>query len=244
VTATGETHSSLSRKAAVTTARRRESARSRLRDHGLSIVLLLLFAMSFAGQAWAGWAVYNEDQRQHGETAVGFAKYLRTGHFGEATFENWESEFLQMACFVLLTVFLFQRGSAESKDPDEKEDVDADPREAAGDRSAPWPVRRGGFVLRLYEHSLTLAFGILFALTFVLHGLTGLVEINEERTAHGEPALALAGYMGSSQFWFESMQNWQSEFLSLAAMVVLTIFLRERGSPESKPVATPHWESG
>jgi len=207
-------------------------------------VLLALFALSFGGQVWAGWGAYNEDQKQHGEPVVGLAGYLQTGHFGEATFENWESEFLQMGFFVLLTVFLFQRGSAESKDPDQKEEVDEDPRNATDRSSAPWPVRRGGLVLKLYEHSLTLAFAVMFVLTFVLHGVTGLADINEEHLAHGEPAVRLASYMGSSQFWFESMQNWQSEFLSLAAMVVLTIFLRERGSPESKPVAASNWETG
>src|SRR5688572_4470868 len=215
----------------------REATRSILRDHGLSIALLSLFLVTLAGQAVSGWHVYNDEQEVHGEAPVALSEYLQTGHFGEATFENWESEFLQMAFYVLFTVFLFQRGSAESKDPDGEEEVDEDPRKARSKASAPWPVRRGGFVLRIYENSLALAFGLLFLLTFLLHGVTGLENFNEEQLAHGDTPVTLGDYMGGSQFWFESMQNWESEFLSLAAMVILSIFLRQRGSPESKPVA-------
>ncbi len=213
-------------------------------DHGLSIVLVALFVASMVGQTWAGWLTYNEEQRAHGEEAVTLAAYLGTGHFGEATFENWESEFLQMACFVLLTVFLFQRGSSESKRPDVLEEVDLDPRESPRKDSAPWPVRRGGFVLTLYQNSLSLAFALLFVASFALHATTGVVEYNEEQLAHGEPTVSVGGYVASPQFWFESFQNWQSEFLSLAAMVVFTIVLRQRGSPESKPVDAGMWETG
>jgi hypothetical protein len=213
------------------------------RDNGLSIVLLLLFAGSFAGQIWAGWFDYNDERREHAEPPAALVEYLASGHFGEATFENWESEFLQMSAYVLLTVFLFQKGSAESKKPGGVESVDEDPREAR-DAAAPWPVHRGGLILKLYESSLSIAFALLFLLSFVLHATLGLSEYNAERLAHGSPAATLLRYATSSRFWFESFQNWQSEFLSLAAMVVLSIFLRQRGSPESKPVAAPTWETG
>ena len=196
------------------------------------------------GQTWTGWYAYNNDQRSHGEPTVTLAEYLGTGHFGEATFENWESEFLQMAFYVLLTVWLFQLGSSESKRPDVIELVDLDPRRSPARDKAPWPVRRGGFVLTLYENSLSLAFAILFLLSFALHVTTGVGEFNEQRLAHGEPRASALDYATSSQFWFESFQNWQSEFLSLAAMVTFTIVLRQRGSPESKPVDAPHWDTG
>ena len=212
-------------------------------DHGLSITLLVLFLATMSGQAVAGWGAYNEEQRQHAEATVSFAEYLRTGHFGEATFENWESEFLQMAFYVLLTVFLYQRGSSESKRPDVLEMVDLDPRESSNKESAPWPVRRGGFILVLYENSLSIAFAVLFLLSFALHAVTGVRAHNAEQLAHGEPAMPLMEFVSGSQFWFESFQNWQSEFLSLFAMVVLSIFLRQRGSPESKPVDAPVWET-
>jgi hypothetical protein len=221
---------------------------SRLRnlwhDHGLSIVLILLFVLTFLGQVGAGWLDYNEDQRAHGERAVGLTQYLATGHFGEATFENWESEFLQMAFFVLLTAFLYQKGSSESKRPDVIELVDLDPRQSPNKNSAPWPVRRGGLALRLYENSLSLSFAILFLASFALHVVTGATEFNEEQLAHGQPTVTRMQYLGSPRFWFESFQNWQSEFLSLAAMVIFTIVLRQRGSPESKPVDASMWETG
>jgi hypothetical protein len=206
--------------------------------------LILLFSVTMVGQTLSGWRVYNEEQREHGERTISLTGYLGTGHFGEATFENWESEFLQMAFYVLLTAFLYQRGSAESKRPDVVELVDLDPRESPMKGSAPWPVRRGGFVLTLYEHSLSLAFATFFLISFTLHGVIGVRHYNQDQLAHGQPTASLAEYMGSSQFWFESFQNWQSEFLALVAMVVLSIFLRQRGSPESKPVDAGMWETG
>ena len=195
------------------------------------------------GQTWSGWYAYNQEQRSHGEPQVTLGEYLATGHFGEATFENWESEFLQMAFYVMLTVWLFQLGSSESKRPDVVELVDLDPRDSPNKEKAPWPVRKGGLALTLYENSLSLTFALLFFLSLALHARTGVEAFNEERMSHGEPPVGTWDYAGSSQFWFESFQNWQSEFLSLAAMVTLTIFLRQRGSPESKPVDAPNWET-
>jgi hypothetical protein len=211
--------------------------------HGLSIVLVGSFVITMAGQVWTGWYAYNEEQVEHAQPQVTLAEYLGTGHFGEATFENWESEFLQMAFYVVLTIFLYQVGSSESKRPDVIEAVDLDPRQSPKKDDAAWPVRKGGLALLLYENSLSLVFALLFIASLALHAVTGLAHHNEELMEHGEPAVDVAGYVGSSQFWFESFQNWQSEFLSLAAMVGFTIFLRQRGSPESKPVDAPTWET-
>ena len=204
---------------------------------------MILFAVTMVGQVWTGWYVYNDDRQDHGRTPVTLRAYLGSGHFGEATFENFESEFLQMSFYVVLTVFLYQRGSAESKRPDVIELVDLDPT-GSPNRSAPWPVRRGGLVLRVYQNSLSLAFAALFVLAFTFHATTGRIHYNEERMEHGAAPVTLTRFMTSSQFWFESLQNWQSEFLSLAAMVTFTIFLRQRGSPESKAVDAPTWETG
>jgi hypothetical protein len=212
--------------------------------NGLSIALFALFAASMIGQIWAGWHTYNDERIDHRNAPVSLVEYLGTGHFGEATFENFESEFLQMAFYVLMTVYLFQIGSSESKRPDVVELVDLDPRDSPNKDKAPWPVRKGGLVLTLYESSLSLAFMLLFLLSFALHAKTGLADHNEDRMAHGQAAITLSAYVGSPQFWFESFQNWQSEFLSLAAMVSFTIVLRQRGSPESKPVDAPTWETG
>jgi hypothetical protein len=164
-------------------------------------------------------------------------------------FENWESEFLQMGLYVFLTVFLVQRGSAESKKPEDEledgpEEIDEDPAEHRNDPGAPWPVRRGGFVLKLYQNSLSLAFLVLFLVSFVGHAMGGAADYNEEQAIHGGPPVSTFGYMATSRFWFESFQNWQSEFLAVASIVILSIMLRQRGSPESKPVHAPTWQTG
>jgi hypothetical protein len=214
------------------------------RDNGLSIVLAVLFLGLLVGQSLAGMAQYNEEQEAHGDPTVSYPEYLATPHFGEAVFENWESEFLQMGAYIFLTLFLYQRGSAESKDPDAPEDTDAELAAHRDDPGAPGPVRRGGLVLALYRYSLAIAFFVLFAASFVGHAVTGLGEYNAEQAAHGEPTTDLAGYLGGSRFWFESLQNWQSEFLAVLAIVLLSVWLRADGSPESKPVWKPHRATG
>jgi hypothetical protein len=158
--------------------------------------------------------------------------------------ENWESEFLQMFAYVLLTAFLFQKGSAESKDPQKQEAVDRDPRPSCDDKTAPWPVREGGIVLKLYENSLSIALFLLFVISFVLHAIGGAKEYSQQQTMHGEEAVTVVQYLGTAQFWFESLQNWQSEFFSIGVLVLLSIFLRQKGSPESKPVDSPHNMTG
>ena len=215
-----------------------------LRDNGLSIVLVSLFLVFWWGQSMVGHREYNSDQQEHGQAQIGYLSYLRSAHFWEATAENWESEFFQMFGYVILTAMLFQKGSSESKDPDETEPVDRDPRKSRR-RSAPWPVRRGGLVLKLYENSLSLAFLLFFLVSIAMHAMAGARVYNEEQSAHGRPEhLSTLQYARTSRFWFESLQNWQSEFLAIAGMVVLSIFLRQRGSPESKPVDSAHDETG
>jgi Na+/H+ antiporter NhaD/arsenite permease-like protein len=215
-----------------------------LKENSLSLVLVLAFVALLGGQALTGYREHNQDQTEHGKPAIGFTRYLGSSHFLEVTMENWESEFLQMFIFVVLTSFLFQKGSAESKKLEEAEEVDRGPRKSRN-KNAPWPVRRGGWVLIVYQHSLSLAFLLLFLVAFVLHAVGGAGEYNEEQMEHGHRAAVSAiGYVSTSRFWFESFQNWQSEFLAVAAMVILTIFLRQRGSPESKAVDSPHSQTG
>jgi hypothetical protein len=217
-----------------------------LRNNGLAITMFLLFFFSLGGQTATGFAEYNEDQKEHQQQEVSLGEYLGTGHFIEAIFENWESEFLQMGSYVLLTVFLFQKGSSESKDPDKSsEPVDEDPRNAKKKKDTPGPVKKGGLALVLYENSLTIALFLLFIMSFLLHAWGGSIEYNEEQMAHGQgETVSLLGYIGTSRFWFESFQNWQSEFMSVGALIVLSIFLRQKGSPESKPVAEPNSSTG
>ena len=216
-----------------------------IREHGLAIVWFGLFCIFMVGQTVVGHMEYNEGRREHGRPEVTYAEYLRTGHFVEATTENWESEFLQMFLYITLTAFLYQKGSAESKKLRGKEPVDRDPRQSKDKRHAPWPVRRGGIVLRLYENSLGLAFLLLFLLCFGLHAAGGARQYNQEQIDHGSSVqVTTLEYLSTSRFWFESFQNWQSEFLAVGAMVLLSIWLRQRGSPESKPVDAPHSETG
>ena len=218
-----------------------------LRENGLSIVWFGLFLVTLVfGQVVTGQKEYNHEQEDHGQPTVGVITYLGTPHFLEATMENWESEFLQMFLFVVLTACLYQKGSSESKDPDEEADeVDRDPENFREKPDAPWPVRRGGLALSLYKYSLGIAFALLFLASFVLHAKGGAGEYNEDQKAHGKSAqVSTFGYMTTSRFWFESFQNWQSEFLSVASMVVLSIYLRYKGSPESKPVDAAHSETG
>ena len=213
-----------------------------LKNNSLSLVFFALFLLSVVGQSFTGLNEYNKHREEDGQQAVNMSTYLQSGHFIQATFENWESEFLQMALFVLLTIFLRQKGSSESKKLDEEEEVDEEP--SPGKPGAPWPVRQGGFILVIYKHSLSLLFFILFLASFALHFYGSLKDENEELMTKNLPPESASQYIVDPRFWFESFQNWQSEFLSVLCIVVFSIFLREKGSPQSKPVDAPHDETG
>jgi hypothetical protein len=215
-----------------------------LRDNGLTIILLMATLASIVGMLLTGLSVYNEELLQHGAQTISLGRYVASGHFLSALFENWESEFLQMCAYVVLTAFLFQRGSAESKDPDEPSPQDLDPAQQKDDPEAPLAVRIGGLPRTLYSYSLGWALFFLFVLSFTMHLRESAAAEAAEAVLHGQPAPTIGEHIGSTQFWFESFQNWQSEFLSTAVLVILSIFLRFRGSPESKPVAAPHSETG
>ncbi|WP_374012577.1 DUF6766 family protein [Pseudoxanthomonas koreensis] len=207
--------------------------------NGLSLVLVSLFVAFLAAQVLSGHASHNEERQQSGFATLTLLAYLQSGHFVSATFENWESEFLQMGMYVLLTVWLRQRGSAESRPLDpaqEHERIDPGP--------TPWPARAGGVARLLYANSLALAFFALFLASFALHALGSWRHGNEERLMHGQLPQALGEHLAGAQFWFESFQNWQSEFLAVLAIVVLSIWLRQDKSPESKPVDAPHRQTG
>ncbi len=208
--------------------------------NGLTIVLLILFFISLIGQILTGWKEFNENITQEGGAAVSLAQYLTTGHFLQVTFENWESEFLQMFAYVLLTVRLKQWGSSESKPIDGEDPVDREPQPGP---KAPWPVNRGGWWLKLYKNSLSLAFLFLFLISWALHAYGSFKDYRLEKSLKGLPPKDFIGYLGESRFWFESFQNWQSEFLAVISIVVLSIFLRQQGSPESKPVDAPDEEN-
>jgi hypothetical protein len=216
--------------------------RKLIRNNSLSLVFILLFIVSLAGQFLTGFAEHNKEREEEGQSRLSPAAYFTSGHFIQATFENWESEFLQMALFVVLTISLRQKGSSESKKCDELEEVDREPDPTR--EGAPWPVRRGGLVLAVYKNSLTIVLLLLFVLSFALHLYGSLKDENEQLSLKGLPIETLGDYIKDSRFWFESFQNWQSEFLSVFSIVVFSIFLRQKGSPQSKPVDASDDETG
>ena len=213
-----------------------------LRDNSLTLVLLGTFLAAVFGQALTGHHVDRQERQEHGLPQRSFVAYLESGAFLEAVFENWESEFLEMSALVLLSVFLHQRGAADSKPPGQ------DAKHAAMERhppaDAPKAVRKGGLVLELYSSSLTLALIGLFVLSFSMHALNGWRKEVEDERMHGHARPRFTEYVLGPQFWFQSFQNWQSEFFGVATMGVLSIWLRQRGSPHSKAVAAPHRQTG
>ncbi|MEG3089404.1 DUF6766 family protein [Sphingomonas sp. PB4P5] len=215
-----------------------------VRDNGLTIALMVLFMASILGQWFAGWHVANEDAARHGGSLMTLSEYAASPEFLSSVFENWESEFLQMSAYVVLTAMLFQRGSAESKDPDEKDARDSDLEAEGRKPGAPTILKWGPVWRAFYARSLGIALGLLFFTSFVIHWTQSARVAAQEALEHGEVPPTTFGYLLDAQLWFESLQNWQSEFLSTAILVVLSIFLRQRESPESKPVAAPHSQTG
>jgi len=205
--------------------------------NGLSITLIFLFLLFWGGQTLTGFRDYNNDQHTKHQPGVTLLQYVGSGDFAEATFENWESEFLQMGFYVILTTVLFQKGSAESKDPDEEE---SDP-DSAQEKSAP---QLQGWRLKLYENSLSLAFFGLFLMSLLLHAWGGSRAYSQELLEDGKAAIGFWTFLTSARFWFQSFQNWQSEFLAVASIVLLSIFLRQKGSPESKSIDSPNSATG
>jgi hypothetical protein len=214
-----------------------------LRDNGLTLAYLVLFLASWAGTSVSGLSEHNEERAEHDEPAIAYGEYVTSAHFWQATLENWQSEWLQMATFVWFTTFLYQRGSPESKKLDGTDEVNKDPRRHRQPNS-PWPVRRGGLALLVYENSLTLVLVALFVVSWTGHAIAGAAVYSDDQVAHGGPATGVAEYLATSRFWFETLQNWQSEWLSIATLVFLGIYLRQRGSVESKPVFSSHRKTG
>lgn len=214
-----------------------------IKNNSLTIVLLLVFAGSIIGQWLTGWQVQLDDALRHGHPALSLASYTWSPEFLSSVFENWESEFLQMSAFVVLTAILVQRGSPESKDPD-RPPRDADLDQQAENPDAPEILRWGPIARAIYSRSLGTALFVLFLLSFVMHWTQSARAAADDARAHGEIPPSVIAYLADPQLWFESFQNWQSEFMSTAVLIILSIFLRQRESPESKAVAAPHAQTG
>jgi hypothetical protein len=217
-----------------------------VRENSLALFFLGLFVVSLAGQSVAGHLAFNAEQAAHGGETTSWARYLVSSHFGEAVLENWESEFLQFTFFILATVWLVQRGSPESKKL-ERAGIESKREQqvegAATARSPRW-ARTGGWRTALYANSLALAMISVFLASWAVQSVTGWNVYNDDQEHHGQPTVSWVGYLARSDFWEKSFQNWQSEFLAVGTMVVFSIYLRQRGSPESKPVGAAHDETG
>jgi hypothetical protein len=223
-----------------------------LRNHGLSLFFLAIFLLALVGQAIAGHADYNNDEITHARLmdeqpeTLSLGRYVTSSTFGQAVMENWQSEYLQFTLFILATVWLVQRGSPESKQLDQSgTESDEDQRvgrHATAD-SPKW-ARVGGLRTALFSNSLLIVMGLIFAASWFAHSVTGWSSYNAEQIEHEEQPLSWLEYVGSADFWQTTLQNWQSEFLAVGSMAVLSIYLRQRGSPESKPVGAPHASTG
>jgi len=199
-----------------------------------------------SGQAFAGWHDFNDQATAHHETTISLGRYLTSSSFGNALLENWQSEYLQFTLYILLTVWFVQRGSPESKKPgDEGRESDEDQRVGAHARDdSPRWARAGGLRTRLYSNSLLIVMGTIWVLSWFGQSVTGWSDYNSDQITHHQPTVNWLGYLGSADFWQATLQNWQSEFLAVGSMAALSIYLRQRGSPESKPVGAPHDATG
>ena len=216
--------------------------RSFVRHNSLSLFFAAIFAAALVGQAIAGHGAFNQEQLSHGEQAIGFWRYVASSHFAQAVTENWQSEYLQFALFALATVWLLQRGSPESKELGQagrESERDQKLGKHARNDSPRWARLAGGVRRWAHSNSLLLAMTLIFALSWLAQSLAGRNVFNDEQRSHGEAPLSWLEYVGTSDFWEATFQNWQSEFLAVGSFAVLTIYLRQRGSPESKPVGAP-----
>lgn len=206
-----------------------------LHNNGLSIVMFGIFSVTLLGMSISGWMSSNDDLVSHAQSEQTYLEYVGSGEFVEGVFENWESEFLQMWSLIILTTFLFQKGSSDSKSLLSRSEQDSRPRYLVR-RAKNWQARVRAVGHFLYSHSLGLVMLLIFLLSFSLHAAGGAAAYNQDAKLHDQQPVSVIEYIGTSQFWYESLQNWQSEFFVVGCVLVLSIKLRERGSSQSKPV--------
>jgi hypothetical protein len=217
-----------------------------LRENSLSLVFGLLFVLVLIGQAFAGQADYNQRQLVEGLQPVSLGRYVTSASFAVDVAENWQSEYLQFFLFIFLTVWLVQKGSPESKQLDQvgrESDKDQKIGSYADDDSPKW-ARAHGWRLTLFSNSLGLVMGLLFLLSWLVQSVAGVAAYNEEQLSNLEDPVSWSQYLLQADFWNRTLQNWQSELLAVASMAILAIYLRQRGSPESKPVGSAHSATG
>jgi hypothetical protein len=219
-----------------------------LKENGLSLGFGAIFLIALGFQAMTGWQEFNNEEVAHANLlhqqadTISFGRYLTSSDFGQAVMENWQSEYLQFSLFILGTIWLVQRGSPESKEIG-KTGLESDREqlvEGHAKQSSPRWARVGGIRTFLYSNSLLLVMTAIFLGSWFAHSVTGWSKYNATQLEHRQPEVSWVGYLGSADFWQTTLQNWQSEFLAVGSMVILSVYLRQRGSPESKPVGAPH----
>jgi hypothetical protein len=213
-----------------------------LKNNGLSLFFGGIFLLAVLGQAITGQAVFNEEQLAAGLEEISFAQYLTSSSFAVDVSENWQSEYLQFLLYILATIWLVQKGSPESKELD-KPGIESDEEQLVGEhanaKSPAW-ARARGWRLTVFSNSLAATMGV----SWIVQSLTGHAAYNEDQLRNFQDPVPWLEYVGSPDFWNRTLQNWQSEFLAVGSMVVLSIYLRQRGSPESKPVGSAHDDTG
>jgi hypothetical protein len=217
-----------------------------IRDHSLSLFFLVIFLASLVGLAIAGHTLHNEDAVAHHGTPMTFWRYIVSSDFGNAVMENWQSEYLQFMLFMLATIWLVERGSPESKPPGE-EGLESDQKQRIGDhadRKSPDWAKPRGIKTFAYSNSLLIVMSIIFFGAWFAQSVTGWTTYNAQQVDHHQATVTWLGYIGSADFWEATLENWQSEFLAVGSFVALTVFLRQRGSTQSKPVGAPHHSTG
>lgn len=218
-----------------------------VRENSLSLFFLVIFLATLVGQSYAGHLDYNEELKTHDDPTISWGRYAVSSKFGVAVMENWQSEYLQFFVFILATIWFLQKGSNESKKLDEA-GLESDQAQRVGKHASPaspsWAKQIGGLRYHLYANSLLVLMGVIFLATWAAESVTGWTEYNADQLDHHQAAVSWGSYVVTSDFWEKSLQNWQSEFLAVGTMAVFTVYLRQRGSPESKPVGAPHEETG
>ncbi len=217
-----------------------------VRENSLSLFFGAIFLASLVGQSIAGHHDFNETLVEHDSETISYGRYLVSSQFGVAVLENWQSEYLQFFLFIMATIWLVQKGSNESKEL-EKIGLESDADQRVGEHARPespaW-AKVAGWRFHLYANSLFLVMGLIFLASWLAQSVTGWTEYNSDQEEHGQATVSWLAYLGRPDFWERTLQNWQSEFLAVGSMAVFTIYLRQRGSPESKPVGAPHDETG
>src|SRR3954452_5894311 len=220
--------------------------RSFVRDNSLSLFFGLIFLGALVGQSFAGMAQFNQQQLADSMATVSYAQYLTSSDFDVDVAENWQSEYLQFLLYIFATVWLVQRGSVESQKPQET-GTESDEDQKVGvyaPPDAPRSAWSGGFRTALFSRSLGIVMGLIFLASWLAQSLAGTASYNQQQLAQREDAVSWLSYLVTSDFWSRTLQNWQSEFLAVGSMAVLSVYLRQRGSPESKPVGAPHAATG